>query len=369
MLPDASMRIDLSWGVEERMGMVRGRILVVDDEVDHLSLLRVILRRDFSVQTASSGAQALDLVREDPPDLVIADQRMPEMTGLELLAWLREHHPSTVRILLTAYSDASVLKDAINAAGVYRFVTKPWDPELLRIDLRRALEHRASQLDLKRAQKLAVLGSLAGAVAHDLRGVLSPFALAPRLLREQKATAEEVAILLERASDAAQGLTEELLSVARGQPPELRRAPASLCDVVRGALSLCRGSAVDDVSVVISLPEDLPPAELASDRCMRLVGNLARNAAQATGPGGQLRVAVEAVEGGQRLTMDDDGPGVSDELRDRIFDPLFSTKGHAGHGFGLATCRAIMLGHGGTLLCEESPSGGARFVAFFPEAP
>ena len=348
--------------------MVRGRILVVDDEVDHLSLLRVILRRDFAVQTASSGAQALDLVRDDPPDLVIADQRMPEMTGLELLAYLRDHHPSTVRILLTAYSDAGVLKEAINAAGVYRFVTKPWDPELLRIDLRRALEHRASQLELRRAEKLAVLGGLAGAVAHDLRGVLSPFALAPRLLREGKATPDEVAELLERAGDAAHGLTQELLSVAQGNPPELRRASGSLCEVVRGALSLCRGSAVDDVKLDLALPEDLPPLSLASDRCMRLVGNLSRNAAQAAGRDGRVWVTVAAAPGGQRLCVDDDGPGVPEELRERIFDPLFSTKGEQGHGFGLATCRAIMHGHGGTLICEEAPAGGARFTAFFAEA-
>ncbi len=349
--------------------MVRGQILVVDDEVDHLSLLKVILRRDFDVRTAASGGEALDLVAEAVPDLIIADQRMPEMSGLDLLAWMRDHHPDTVRILLTAYSDAGVLKDAINTAGVYRFVNKPWDPELLRIDLRRALEHRSSQLELERGEKLAVLGGLAAAVAHDLRGVLSPFGVAPRLLREGKASTEEVADLLERAAAAAHGLAEELLSIARGRPPELRRVPASLVEVVRGAVSLCRGSALDGVGLDLSLPEDLPTLDLSSDRCMRLVGNLARNAAQAAGPGGRVAITVSAVDGGQRLRVDDSGGGVPDDLLERVFDPFFTTRGDAGHGLGLATCRAIVAGHGGSLDCGRSELGGARFDAFFPETP
>jgi signal transduction histidine kinase len=348
--------------------MVRGRILVVDDEVDHLNLLRVILRREFDVLTASSGAAALDIVRDAPPDLVIADQRMPDMSGLELLAWLRDHHPTIVRILLTAYSDAAVLKDAINAAGVYRFVTKPWDPELLRMDLRRALEHRESMLQLQRAQKVAVLGGLAGAVAHDLQGVLSPFAIAPHLLRERKASPEEVADLLERASDAAHGLTQELLSLARGEQPKLRLRPARLVEVVKGGLSLCQGSAVDEVTVDLELADALPSLDLAADRCSRLVINLVRNAAEAAGPGGRIQVTVDAVPGGQRVVVEDDGPGVPEPLQDRIFDPFFSTKGSAGHGLGLASCRAIVAGHGGTLLCETSPLGGARFVAVFVAA-
>ena len=66
--------------------------------------------------------------------------------------------------------------------------------------------------------------------------------------------------------------------------------------------------------------------------------------------------------------MEDSGPGVPEGLRERIFDPFFTTRGGDGHGLGLATCRAIVAGHGGTLLCEASDLGGARFVATFPDA-
>jgi signal transduction histidine kinase len=347
--------------------MERERILVVDDEVDHLNLLRMILRRDFDVQTAASAAEAQTLVADGAPDLIIADQRMPGTTGLELLAWMREEHPETVRILLTAYSDAGVLKDAINTAGVYRFVTKPWDPELLRIDLRRALEHRQSRLELGRAQKLSVLGGLAAAVAHDLRGVLSPIGVAPALLREGRASREEVADLLQRAGDAAHSLAEELLSVARGDRPALRLRPGSLAEAVRGGISLCRGTAVDGIVLQQELADGLPDLPIASDRCMRLVVNLLRNAAEAAGEGGAVRVALDAAEGGQQLRIDDSGPGVPEALRERIFEPLFTTRGAAGHGLGLATCRAIVAGHGGAIRCEASELGGARFVATFPD--
>ncbi len=344
--------------------MQKPLVLVVDDEADHRALLKIILRRTCEVATAANAAEALELCAAREPALAIVDQRMPGMSGIELLSLLRERHPDCMRILLTAFTDTDVLQRAINQAEVYRFVAKPWDPEVLRVDVRRALEHRESELSLRRAQKLAVLGGLAGAVAHDLRGFLTPVTLAPRLLRQGEATTEEVAALLERTGDTMRGLVDELLALAKGNTPRLERRPGTLGELVRGAMSLLRGSELDAVDVQLELL-DLPPLPVASDRVMRLLVNLLRNAALSGAR--TVVIRTERLPQGQLVAVGDDGPGVEEEQRERIFDPLFTTRGEAGHGLGLSICRAVAEAHGGTLVCGESPLGGALFVATFAE--
>lgn len=340
-------------------------VLVVDDEADHRSLLTIILRRTCEVVGAADAAEALEICAQREPELAIVDQRMPGMSGLELLTELRQRHPDCVRVLLTAFTDTDLLQRAINQAEVYRFIAKPWDPELLRVDVQRALEHRASELDLRRSQKLAVLGGLAGAVAHDLRGLLTPVVLAPRLLRGGDATPEEVAALLDRTGETMRGLVDELLTLAKGETPRLQRRPSRLDQLVTGALSLLRGSELDSVVVDLQL-EELPEFEFADDRVTRMLVNLLRNAALSGGR--RIVVTTDRLPGGQTLAVGDDGPGVPEALRERIFDPLFSTRGEAGHGLGLSICRTVAEAHGGTLVCSESPLGGALFVATFMRA-
>ncbi len=141
--------------------MLKPIILIVDDEREHRSMLSAILKRDHHVLTAPDGESALRVADEETLDLALVDQRMPGMTGIEVLQSLRETQPRCGRILVTAYTDAALLQEAINRAAVYRFFSKPCDPELLRLDVKRAIEHQRAQNDLRRTERLAVLGGLA----------------------------------------------------------------------------------------------------------------------------------------------------------------------------------------------------------------
>ncbi|MCB0833474.1 MAG: hybrid sensor histidine kinase/response regulator, partial [Bacteroidetes bacterium] len=116
-------------------------ILVVDDEVDNLDLLKRTFRRDYNVYTANSGVAAIELLQEREFAVIVSDQRMPEMTGVELLQKSHEMYPHTIRILLTGYTDINALVDAINMGHVYRYVTKPWSREEIVMTVRRAVEH------------------------------------------------------------------------------------------------------------------------------------------------------------------------------------------------------------------------------------
>jgi len=108
------------------------RLLFVDDEQRVLNSLRVMFRRRFELYLASHGAEALDIVKNKDIDVIVADHRMPQMTGVEVLTTVRTLSPRTVRILLTGYADLDAVEGSINDAEVFRFLTKPCPPQQLR---------------------------------------------------------------------------------------------------------------------------------------------------------------------------------------------------------------------------------------------
>jgi response regulator RpfG family c-di-GMP phosphodiesterase len=118
----------------------RHPILLVDDEPEILFSLRGLLRREFELHTAQSGAEALEVLHQHPVHVIMTDQRMPQMTGVELLRKARADCPDAIRILFTGYADIKSVIDAINEAQVYRYLTKPWDPDDVFALLRQACE-------------------------------------------------------------------------------------------------------------------------------------------------------------------------------------------------------------------------------------
>src|SRR5262245_30144271 len=161
----------------------RPRILVVDDEEAILETMTFTFEDDYEVLTSSSARDALALLeREGPVAVVISDQRMPEMTGVEFLARVFALHPTTVRIILTGFADMDAIIRAINDGHVYAYITKPWEPDQLKQIVMRAVDHHELTLenarllaDLRRSKVLleAVMDRLGtGAVAIDPAGVV-----------------------------------------------------------------------------------------------------------------------------------------------------------------------------------------------------
>jgi DNA-binding NtrC family response regulator len=135
---------------------VKHPILIVDDEPEILHSLRGLLRRDFEVHTAGSAAEALEVLQRQPVHVIMSDQRMPGTTGVDLLTRVRQAHPEAVRLIFTGYADIKAVIDAINQGNIYRYLTKPWDPDELRSVLHQACaayeqihEERALLADLR----------------------------------------------------------------------------------------------------------------------------------------------------------------------------------------------------------------------------
>lgn len=129
----------------------RYNILCVDDEPDIVDTLRRAFRKDYEVVATTSGLEGIELIKTRPFDLIICDQRMPGVTGDAVLKHALEQQPDSIRILLTGYSDMESLVKCINDSGIYKYITKPWEPEMLRLTVVRALE----SLSLKRNLAIA----------------------------------------------------------------------------------------------------------------------------------------------------------------------------------------------------------------------
>ena len=127
--------------------MDKYNILLVDDEADNLALLYRTLRGSYNLEKSTSPLQALEMIKDKHFELVISDHKMPEMDGVEFLKRVQLSSPSTMRILLTAYSDANILIDAINYAKIYRYVKKPFNPDELQLIVSSALEYYQLKYD------------------------------------------------------------------------------------------------------------------------------------------------------------------------------------------------------------------------------
>ena len=133
--------------------MKRHSLLIVDDEKEILRSLTLTFTEDYEIFTASSGAEALEILQQQDIALIITDQRMPKMTGVELLEKVIQINPQIIRIILTGYTDTAALVQAINQGHIYQYVTKPWERQELRLIVRRALETYELEIENQRLLK------------------------------------------------------------------------------------------------------------------------------------------------------------------------------------------------------------------------
>jgi len=136
-------------------------LLIVDDELNILSALERLFRRQgYKILKASSGKEGIEILNDNSVGVIISDQRMPEMTGVEFLSQVKETHPDTIRIVLSGYTELKSVTDAINQGAIYKFLTKPWDDELLLKNVDVAFEQYELKIENTRLNEELKLANL-----------------------------------------------------------------------------------------------------------------------------------------------------------------------------------------------------------------
>lgn len=246
----------------------------------------------------------------------------------------------------------------------------------------RSLREREAQLREKqeallRAEQLAAVGRISAQIAHEVRNPLSSIGLNVELLEEsfgkarfdtpaQAREAKEVLGSVLREVDRLAEITEQYLKMARLPHPSLE--PEDLNAVISSVLDFSREE-LDraEVRVERALDPATPPALADEGQLRQVFLNLVRNSREAMRQGGTLKVRSGQSDGAVEVVFQDSGPGMSGEVRERIFDPFFSTKS-GGTGLGLAVSRQIIQAHGGSIACESAEGGGTTFTIRLPRA-
>jgi signal transduction histidine kinase len=348
-------------------------ILYVDDEVTNLQGMRYLLDDRFTLLTTSDPGEALKILSDEQFAVLLTDQRMPAMTGTELCAKARELKPDTVRILITAYADLHAAIDAVNRGQIRRYLSKPHSEEELVEALRTAIDFFHLQRTVK-DMEIRVIRSGNQATAQVVRAELAD---------ELTALHEKLAASLEHVGDLIQaGLSDrsgpsrfgELLIAAKrthgaaladlerlaGLSRRLRdgstikSALAARCDVVRAVDAMVRilRSEIERDGTLEVQVRGTPAVRMEASALGTVIMQLLINAAQARGDRPRERhrisVSVEATDDEAVISVSDNGVGIPAEVRDRLFDPRFSTKPD-NEGLGLAIVRDIVGSAKGTV--------------------
>ena len=338
-------------------------VLIVDDHPDLIENLTEILEDEGAIVTkAMTASEAVEVARLGF-DVALVDIRLPDATGIALLPRLKQASDGLTEVLLITGN--SSIDDAIAAVGhdAYAYVLKPFDPADLLATVGRALEKVRLQRDTRElqrrariAEKLAAVGTLSAGLAHEIRNPLNAASLQMQLLeRRIKRSGAELPPLLEPVAlvqaeiARLSHMVDDFLRFAR--PADLHRRRFDLGALLGQVVELQALEArKHGIELRAELPSDSVHVDGDRDKLQQVVLNIIRNAIEALEQrGGLILVSLERLDEGMvRLRIRDDGPGIPEDIRTRIFEPFFSTK-PMGTGLGMAISHSLIQQHGGDI--------------------
>lgn len=367
-------------------------ILIVDDEKDNLEALRRQLRNQYDVSVADSAFEAVKLMQKSPFNVIISDQRMPDMTGVELLEKAKNLCPNTTRVLLTGYTDIESVIDAINRGNVYRYIAKPWDPEDLNLTvrqaneaclLRRELEQKnvalcKSNEELKKAlDELQVLdrakARFLGLVSHELNTPLTVLSSFVGLVSERQDTMPEelgkAISSISKASDRLSDIVKEVLTFVRLESDT--QLALTKVNLEKLALEVIKGLEEErrKKQVVFQLKAISNAVVNADQEKLRLaVWFLLRDAIVRSRQNGNIKIDITRKPDGLALAVARGGEALSAGG----FSPL-ETSGPLMHhqqnlGLSLAICKLITDRHKAKIDLESSDETVTVISVLFPSA-
>lgn len=375
----------------------RHTVLVVDDEPDVVQSVQGLLRLEFRVLGATRAREGLEILQREEVHVVMSDQRMPEMTGVEFLSRVKGEHFDAIRLLFTGYADIRAVIDAINQGNVFRYITKPWDPDELQSIIRQATQQYDLLVERKRLlaelqvknRELEKANELKAAfirvASHELR---TPLTILCGLSELALMTPNVPEPLLEwlRSIDQAgrrlNRLTNQMLKMLQAGQFErpLRRQPTDLAALIR--------QAVDDVKpftkqrqqeLALDLAPNLGSLDIEAEMIRDSIDHLLLNAVKFTPDRGQIHVSARrTVTGDAEIAVRDEGIGIEAASLAHVFDSFFTefnvsrhSSGHyefnrRGLGLGLALVKAFVEIHGGRVAVTSTPGQGTTFTVTLP---
>jgi two-component system sensor histidine kinase/response regulator len=366
-----------------------GTLLVVDDDADNRDVLtRRLARQGYTVATAGSGRDALDMMRGRVFDLVLLDIMMPGMDGYEVLRQIkadhRLHHIPV--IMISALSELQSVVRCIEA-GADDYLPKPFNPTLLKARIGASLEKKRGsdretllfeqlQANYERLQELEKLrDDLTHMIVHDLRTPLTSLIVGVEMLEKYGDLNEAQREMMGIATSGGKtllGMINDLLDVEKMESGsvELDYAALSASDLVSGALRQVAFLAESEQTALVSqIAPGLPPFQGDDDKLCRTLINLVGNAIKFTPTGGTVTITARLDGAAAMLfSVRDTGVGIPFEAFERIFEKFGQVDSHRrmSTGLGLTFCKLAVEAHGGRIKVESQPGEGSTFSFTIP---
>lgn len=371
-------------------------IAIVDDEEMVVFAIKKALKQNprYEIHAFHSPTEAARAIENLDLDLIISDYLMPQMTGVELLARVKELRPEATRIMLTAYADKDSVIKAINDVGLFFYLEKPWENEDLRLVVQRGLEKhdmleelkdrvaeleqtneelRQAREELIRGERLSAIGQMASTIIHDFKGPMTAIL----------GFSELMAMPDTNYSDAER---EDIYNSIRGEIERMVEMTSEVLDFTRGEISLNRenivlerflgeavepmGSALKKKEVSISFSHGAgAPVSIDRRRFRRVVENLVGNAIDAMEAGGKVEIESRADGEYAVLEIRDNGKGIPEEIRETLFQPFVTHGKKHGTGLGMAIAKRIVESHGGSIGFDSKLGEGTTFTIRIPHRP
>jgi signal transduction histidine kinase len=379
-------------------------LLVVDDEPDLVQSVKDLLRFDFRVVGASSAGEAFEMLAKESVQVVMSDQRMPEMTGVEFLACLRDRQPNIVRLLFTAYSDLEAVVDAINQGNVFGYLAKPFQPDELKAVLKQAINHYELQAERNRLleevqeknrQLLLANNELLQAnelkrafirvASHELRTPLTVVCgLAELAASSGKAGPVQGWVdQIQKASERLRQRVDQMVEFLQSETfsRTLTRRSVNFAGLVRGAADEIRGFVERrHQTLVVDVPADLGMIDVDPEKIHDALVQLLVNAVKFTPDNGEIAVAASCASGTCTIIVRDTGTGIPADALPRVFDPFFTgfdvthhrsgtfEFNRRGFGLGLSVAKMFIDMHGGKLEVASDVGKGTSVTMTLPVA-
>lgn len=369
-------------------GLKGRRILIVDDDRLNIRILGGILKpENYELAEAHSGESALEAYEQFRPDLVLLDVVMPGINGFETCRILRKRLGDACApiIFITAKNEAEDVVEGLTAGGV-DYLPKPFRAKEV---VARIRTHLYNRLLVEKQQSLveqlsranAAKNKFLGMAAHDLRNPLASVRGLAEFLRDGtvgQLTPDQLDLVntIHDASQSMLVLVNELLDVATIEAGELRIVTAShsLTELVEKSVAMANIEAARKGTRVVLDHAAPVQAMIDTAKIRQVIDNLVGNAVKFSPPGSLVSVQLDSTPQGCSIAVCDQGPGVPESERDKLFKDFSKlsarpTAGEKSTGLGLAICRKIVEAHRGTIAVRNLPTRGCEFRVDLPLQP
>lgn len=362
------------------------KMLVVDDDPRSRKLLEgFLLSQGYEVRTADNGPTALRLAREEVPEVVLLDVMMPGMTGYDVCKILKGHAETRLcQVMLVTALDSTPDQVTGLDTGADDYLPKPVRRDEFLAKVRALIRARHLLGDLERARnelaarnrELQLKKTLAQTLVHDLKSPLSAILGNLDLLKHRSDS--DLHYLVDRSKLGARRMLKMILNLLDVEGLEEGRLKPALdrldiAELLRATVDDARVTAGQRKIEVALIAEEPVWAEADPVLMRRVVDNLLANALSYSPEGSRVEVRVGYREEGVEIAISDQGPGVPEELREKVFEKYAQVEAReaglsANRGLGLTFCRLAVEAQGGTIWIDAAPDGGACFLTLLPAA-